>query len=172
MIYKENPLLTSLVGDVTSKTDKRIEFFGVCDELGCHLMKVRNLIQGYRDATEKFEVEDDLLWLVKTLSTIMSEVAGSKVALEEKELERLYERMESLNVKFEKFTLPGETLLSSDIHIARCVSRRCELAYARLWEEDTEHKFTSKIVFQFLNKISTYLYNLARYFEVMVFDKL
>ena len=44
MKLKENPLVTDLVGEKTTKLDNRVVFFGECDELSCHIMEIRCMI--------------------------------------------------------------------------------------------------------------------------------
>ena len=43
-LVKENPLVTDLVGQKTTKLDNRVVFFGECDELSCHIMEIRCMI--------------------------------------------------------------------------------------------------------------------------------
>ena len=49
----------------------------------------------------------------------------------------------------------------SRIHITRCIARKVELAYAKVY---SEYK-TSEIIFEYLNKLSLLLYNLGLRYE-------
>ena len=60
-----------------------------------------------------------------------------------------------------EFVLPGQNLVSSRIHITRCIARKVELAYAKVY---SEYK-TSEIIFEYLNKLSLLLYNLGLRYE-------
>jgi cob(I)alamin adenosyltransferase len=156
-LYKNNPMETDLVGRKTTKLDSRVIFFGTCDELSCHIMEIRCMI-------EEEEIKNNLVQIVKELSIIMGDVAGGKTKLQEQALinlinvNRLYEENNGI---ITEFVLPGQNLLSSRIHITRCVARRCELAYAKVYDEHEG----SKLIFQYLNKLSTLFYNLALRYE-------
>lgn len=156
-LVKQNPLETDLVGRKTTKLDNRVIFFGECDELSCHIMEIRCMI-------DNDEIKEELLIIVKELSNIMGEIAGGKTKLEEKSLKwlkDLIKKYEENNGIITEFVLPGQNLLSSRIHITRCVARRTELAYAKVFNE---HQ-TSLIIFEYLNKLSTLFYDLALKYE-------
>ena len=157
-LLKENPLITDLVGKKTTKLDNRVCFFGECDELSCHIMEIRSMID---DNT----IKEELVTIVKELSTIMGEIAGGKSKLQEASLINLVniiKKYEENNGIITEFVLPGQNLLSSRIHITRCVARRCELTYAKVYNE---YK-TSELIFEYLNKLSTLFYALALAFEM------
>ena len=154
---KENPLVTDLVGQKTTKLDSRVIFFGECDELSCHIMEIRCM-------REDEAIKEELLTIVKELSTIMGEIALGKSKLLEQSLINLInlvKKYELNNGIITEFILPGQNLLSSRIHITRCVARRCELAYAKVYND---YK-TSDIIFEYLNKLSTLFYALALKYE-------
>lgn len=157
MKLKENPLTTALVGGSTTKLDSRIAFFGKTDELSCHLMKVRALVK-------EEELKEELVTIVSTLSSIMGEVAGSKFRLGEKEVEwmiSLVKKYQENNGILTKFVIPGQNIVSADIHIARCKVREAELSYAKVY---TEHN-GSDYIFEYLNKLSTLLFAIALKYE-------
>jgi hypothetical protein len=58
------------------------------------------------------------------------------------------------------FLLPGGHVAVSTAHIARCVCRRAERACVRLQEEQL---FVEPLVLRYLNRLSDYLFVLARY---------
>lgn len=157
MKLKENPLVTALVGKTTTKLDSRIAFFGKTDELSCHLMKVRALVQ-------ENELKEELVTIVSTLSSIMGEVAGSKFRLSEKEVEwmiALVKKYQENDGILTKFVIPGQNVVSADIHIARCKVRDAELAYAKVYSEHGG----SDYVFEYLNKLSTLMFAVALKYE-------
>jgi cob(I)alamin adenosyltransferase len=59
------------------------------------------------------------------------------------------------------FVLPGETLLGAKAHVLRTVTRRSERAYAKVYEKYGG----SEIIFQYLNRLSTFFFALARTFD-------
>ena len=157
MKLKENPLVTALVGGSTTKLDSRITFFGQADKLSCHLMKVRSLVK-------ESELKEELVTIVSTLSSIMGEVAGSKFRLSEKEVEwmvSLVNKYQENGGKLTKFVIPGQNVVSADIHIARCVTREVELAYAKVYVDHNG----SDYIFEYLNKLSTLLFAIALKYE-------
>lgn len=157
MKLKENPLTTALVGGSTTKLDSRITFFGKTDELSCHLMKVRALVK-------EEELKEELVTIVSTLSNIMGEVAGSKFRLGEKEVEwmiSLVKKYQENNGILTKFVIPGQNIVSADIHIARCKVREAELSYAKVYDEHNG----SDYIFEYLNKLSTLLFAIALKYE-------
>lgn len=158
MRFKPNPLVTDLVGEKTTKLDSRVIFFGACDELSCHIMEVRCIV-------DNNELKNELSQIASNLSIMMGEVAGGscKVTLEHLEdLVGLCKKYQQNNGIITKFVLPGQNLDAARIHIARCVARRAELAYAKVYDEFGG----SDIIFEYLNKISTLLYALALSYDV------
>ena len=152
---KENPLKTALVHGFTTKTDIRVITNGKIDMLSSYLMRLTHLIN---DDKIKEEIET----VVKNLSFIMGVIAGTGKELEEQKVYDLMELCEkhSKPMTF-KFVLPGRTLLSSEIHIVRTITRECELSYAKVYEEFGG----SDVIFEYFNKLSTYLYALALKYE-------
>lgn len=156
-IVKENPLVTDLVGKKTTKLDSYVNFFGICDELSCHIMENRCLIKDK-------DTRDELEAIVKKLSSIMGEVAGGKSRLLEDDIiyiRSLVKKYETNNGIVTEFVLPGQNVISSHIHITRCVARRCELAYAKVYSDHGG----SDIIFEYLNKLSTLFYYIALKYE-------
>ena len=157
MRLKENPWITALVGATTTKLDSRIAFFGKTDELSCHLMKVRALVK-------EEELKEELVTIVSTLSSIMGEVAGSKFRLSETEVEwmiSLVNKYQENGGVLTKFVIPGQNIVSADIHIARCKVRDAELSYAKVYSEHGG----SDYIFEYLNKLSTLLFAIALKYE-------
>ena len=152
---KENPLKTALVHGFTTKTDIRVITNGKIDMLSSYLMRLTHLIN---DDKIKEEIET----VVKNLSFIMGVIAGTGKELEEQKVYDLMKLCEkhSKPMTF-KFVLPGRTLLSSEIHIVRTITRECELSYAKVYEEFGG----SDVIFEYFNKLSTYLYALALKYE-------
>lgn len=157
MKFKDDPLVTDLVGRKTSKLDPYVSFFGVCDELSSHIMENRTLIQ---NELERSELET----IVRKLSIIMGEVAGGKTKLEESDLENLLQLIKKYEINngvVSVFVLPGQTPISSHIHITRCVARRCEIEYAKVYHAHGG----SDLIFEYLNKLSTFFYYFALKYE-------
>ena len=156
-MLKKEPLSTDLVGSKTLKTDERIAFFGTVDELSAHIMELTHYI-------EDKHMEMELRKLVTMLSTMMAEVAGGYGHIGEKHLEELLEvikKYEDIAGPFTAFVLPGTTLMGARFHIVRTITRRAELAYAHLYEKYGG----SEYIFEYLNKMSTLFYAIARIYD-------
>lgn len=154
---KKEMLPTALVGNMTTKTDLKIDFFGEVDEFSAYIMDL------YHNVNDQ-ELKDYLIEIVKNLSKIMGIVAGSKAEFSDDELNSLLKMIDKylvLTGKLTNFAIPGLTPLSAKIHIVRTVCRRAERAYARVYEKYGGNNF----IFEYLNKLSTFFYNLALYYE-------
>ncbi len=154
---KQEPLKTDLIGDKTLKTDEKIEFFGEVDELSANIMLTLHFVE---DVTMQMELRK----LSAMLSTMMGEVAGGYGHVGEKHLEELLEviaKYEATVGHFGGFVLPGTTLMGARFHVLRTVTRRAERAYARVFEKYGG----SEYIFEYLNKMSTLFYAMARNFD-------
>jgi cob(I)alamin adenosyltransferase len=78
------------------------------------------------------------------------------VALLEKEIDGMNEVLPAMK----NFILPGGHLAVSTAHIARCICRRAERACVNMQQQ---HMFVDALVLQYLNRLSDYLFVLARY---------
>ena len=76
------------------------------------------------------------------------------ISIVEEEIDKMEETLPDLK----NFILPGGNVLISYCHIARCVCRRAERAISRL--NETEE--TPEIVNKFINRLSDFLFVLAR----------
>lgn len=156
-MLKKDPLPTDLVGGKTSKTDERIAFFGAVDELSAHIMELTHYV-------ENIHMEMELRKIVSLLSTMMAEVAGGYGHIGEKHLEELFEVVKKYEEEagpFTSFVLPGTTLMGAKFHIVRTITRRAELAYAKVYEKYGG----SDYIFEYLNKMSTLFYAIARTYD-------
>lgn len=147
---------TSLKGGCrVPKDDIRIEANGMIDLLNSHLGLSRAAI------VEK-EEKDFILSIQKELMIIMSHIATPEGVGNPKELHcnSLIKKMEDFIEKAPRpggFIIPGENLLSSEIHIARSTARTVE---RRLWTLCREHRLSDEIMV-FFNRLSDYLFVLA-----------
>lgn len=156
-MIKEQPLDTDLVGGKTLKTDERIAFFGAVDELSARIMELTHYL-------EDIKMQMELRKIVSLLSVMMAEVAGGCGHIGDRHLEELMEtvkKYEEIAGPFTSFVLPGTTLMGARVHIVRTVARRAELAYASVYEKYGG----SKLIFEYLNKLSTLFYAIARIFD-------
>ncbi len=156
---------TSLFGGKrVKKYNLRIESYGTVDELNSYLGVIR-------DQHKHEGIEATLVNIQNRLFTVGSELAADpdKKNLEtpkldeedilflEKEIDGMTDELEPMRF----FILPGGDLVASHCHVARTICRRAERRVIEL--QDAEQNVDMRIV-EYLNRLSDYLFTLARYF--------
>lgn len=110
------------------------------------------------------EVQDRLFTIGSSLACDPEKEPKLKIPdLKEEDIERLekeIDRMEGELPPLKAFLLPGGHVAVSTAHVARCVCRRAERSCVRLAEEGL---FVEPAVIRYLNRLSDYLFVLARY---------
>ena len=140
------------------KSDERIDLLGVMDELSSYLGLVKS-------QTKFPEVKELLGEIQNNMIGIMAGVAGSrdnKNKLPAAAVAHLEEAMEMMQQRFtmpEGWILPGGSTASAQVDVARTVARRCERKLAAV----KVRYGADKMVEQYLNRLSDYLFILARY---------
>jgi cob(I)alamin adenosyltransferase len=156
---------TSLIGGTkVPKSHLRIEAYGTVDELNSHIGLVSDLITDDPSKIILKEIQDRLFTIGSSLAcdpdkeplTKMPDLKEADVVLLESEIDGMNEVLTPMKY----FILPGGHVTVSSIHIARCVCRRAE----RLCVNMREHEvFVDPLVIKYLNRLSDYLFVLARY---------
>lgn len=143
-----------------SKGSQLIETIGVLDEassvIGICVSKMRN------NKKENKNHISNLVRVQNNLMSISSIVAGSNVLILKKEvtfLERQIDRLENENTKLRNFIIVGGSELASMLHLSRAVVRRAERQVVRLGTKVD----INKKVYAYLNRLSDYLFVLARF---------
>jgi cob(I)alamin adenosyltransferase len=161
---------TSLMyGRRVPKTDARVDAYGCVDELNAAL--------GLARATASNPVLTEQISAVqKELVTVMGELATGPEDLERylkdgfqltsaamtDRLTNVVDDLESKLGKFKHWSVPGDTLDSATLDLARTVCRRAERRVAALMATDS--KFNVEIL-RYLNRLSDLCWLLARYAE-------
>lgn len=156
---------TSLLGGTkVLKSDLRIEAYGTVDELNSYVGLCRDLLTGEEVRRILKEVQDRLFIIGSSLACDPGKKPGMKLPdLKEEDvlfLEKEIDRMEQSLPEMKHFILPGGHPSVSHIHIARCVCRRAERGCVRL---QMETKDDIPVVVKYLNRLSDYLFVLARF---------
>jgi len=154
--------ITSLLGGTrVPKHHLRIDSYGTIDELNAHIGLVMAYdIEASHQQTLK-HIQNNLFVLGSLLA---AEPGASKMELPviaEADVEALEESIDKMNTmipELKHFILPGGNAVIAYCHIARCVCRRAERKVVRL-SEDSE---VEKIIIVYLNRLSDYLFVLAR----------
>lgn len=160
---------TALVsGNRISKASPRIDLYGELDELNSRVGVACSMIEGQE------KLKSDLEFLFTLQSAIFD--LGSHLACEpeyrekyqlpnlteeliqnmETEIDRLDHTLPALK----NFILPGGSLASAHIHLARTAARRVERQMIAFQEETQEELPQHSL--RFLNRLSDYLFVLAR----------
>lgn len=153
---------TALFGGArVSKSHDRINAYGTIDELNSYIGLVRDQEVNQKRKTVLVEVQDRLFTIGSILAT---EPGNSKVKIprlinEDIELlEKEIDKMEEELPPMKSFILPGGHTAVSFCHVTRCICRRAERLVVAL----NDHEPVDEKVIQYLNRLSDYLFVLAR----------
>jgi cob(I)alamin adenosyltransferase len=156
-------------GERVSKSHVRIEAYGDVDELNAVLgVLVATLPQGQAELAEEIQqIQSDLLhigaWLATTPTSPSLDVLEKITAAQITSLELAIDRLEEELPALRGFIIPGGHISAAWAHVARTVCRRAERHIVRLSEESSENQAALREVIVYLNRLSDYLFVLARY---------
>ena len=153
---------TSLAnGQRVSKTDARIEAYGTVDELNSFIGFLRAELSNCPDIP--VAVDSRLKWIQNKLFNLgaaLSEAPGDWISdIDVKQLESAIDELQSQIPSLHSFVLPSGNLASCRCHICRTICRRAE---RRMIEADANERWI-----RFINRLSDYLFVLARYFNII-----
>jgi cob(I)alamin adenosyltransferase len=154
---------TGLIGGVrVSKADLQIESYGTVDELNSWIGLIRDTFNDSNCEKQLLEIQNYLFVLGASLATAPKGTKMQLPPLKAEFIADLESWIDSMNTELPDLThfiLPGGHAASSHAQIARCVCRRAERRVIELQHNDP--RFTLEI--QYLNRLSDYLFVLARY---------
>ncbi|MGE0243845.1 MAG: cob(I)yrinic acid a,c-diamide adenosyltransferase [Nitrososphaeraceae archaeon] len=166
--------LTGLIGGKRiPKSDNRIIAYGSVDELNSYIGLSLSLLSKYNTSLSTTLFSD----IITTLSRIQNElfvvgsdladpdlskssslrVQSSMVTVLENEIDNYEKELSPITY----FILPGGSIESSSLHIARSIARRAETNVAKLSSEDTT-AMVNDLVLVYLNRLSDLLFVLSR----------
>lgn len=156
---------TSLIGGTkVPKSHLRIEAYGTVDELNSYTGLCKDLIGDKHSITILQEIQDRLFTIGSSLACDPEKEPKMKIPdLKEEDIDLLEKEMDKMTDEIpamKSFILPGGHPVISHLHIARCICRRAERCCVRL---ETEQKEVEPIIIKYLNRLSDYLFILARY---------
>jgi len=151
---------TGLIGGTkVPKSHLRIEAYGTVDELNSFIGLLSDHLNAAGTTTPLLKEIQDRLFTI-----------GSSLACDPEEdiltLENEIDRMMSELPPMKSFLLPGGHIAVSTAHITRCVCRRAERACVRLQDQQL---FVDPLVLRYLNRLSDYLFVLARYVAQLLY---
>ncbi|HTM92063.1 MAG TPA: cob(I)yrinic acid a,c-diamide adenosyltransferase, partial [Flavisolibacter sp.] len=156
---------TSLIGGTkVPKNDIRIETYGTVDELNSWIGMVNDQLNEEGLRNELKEIQDRLFTIGSSLATDAKKEPKMKLPdLTGNDIEFLERRIDAMTAELppmKNFILPGGHVAVSSIHITRCVCRRAERLAVNMQEHEL---FVDEKVIQYLNRLSDYLFTLARF---------
>ncbi len=157
---------TALIGGTrVPKYDIRIEAYGTVDELNAHIGLLRDMDIDTHSKKVLREVQDRLFTMESSLAQDGRQTVHSLPVLHPEDVELLEKEMDKMNEHLPTLTafiLPGGHPVVSYCHIARTVCRRAE----RLAIKMNEKYPIDSLNIRYLNRLSDYLFVLARKFSV------
>ena len=156
---------TSLIGGTkVAKSHIRIESYGTIDELNSYIGLVSDQIEVAAIKVSLKEIQDRLFTIGSSLATDPDKDSKMKLPdLKEEDILYLEQQIDVMNEALpvmKNFILPGGHVAVSTTHIARCICRRAERLCVNLKEHG---EFIDPVVIKYLNRLSDYLFVLARY---------
>ena len=147
-----------------SKDSPRIEACGTVDELN-------SAIGVALASCRQEDVSDQLRWVQRKLFVVGADLSADRTSRRRSEslpsigaddtrrLEVMIDAFQKELPRLVNFILPGGSALSADLHLARSVCRRAERRVVALAKQED----VNPELVPFLNRLSTYLFNAARF---------
>ncbi|MDQ6814111.1 MAG: cob(I)yrinic acid a,c-diamide adenosyltransferase [Bacteroidota bacterium] len=156
---------TTLIGGTkVAKSDVRIDSYGTVDELNSFIGLVSDHLTNNPIKITLKEIQDRLFTIGSSLACDPDKEPLMKIPdLKEADVLLLENEMDKMNEVLplmKNFILPGGHIAVSTTHIARCVCRRAERLCVQMKEGGS---FIDPLVIKYLNRLSDYLFVLARY---------
>jgi cob(I)alamin adenosyltransferase len=156
---------TSLIGGTkVPKSHIRIEAYGTVDELNSWIGLCCDLTEDKKGKAMLREIQDRLFTIGSSLACDPEKEPKMKIPdLKEADITLLENEIDMMNESLpvmKSFIIPGGHPAISNFHIARCICRRAERCCVRL---ETENEEIEPIVIKYLNRLSDYLFVMARF---------
>jgi cob(I)alamin adenosyltransferase len=149
-------------GNRVKKSDLRLEAYGTVDELNSWIGLIRSSLE-FSDVSELLMDVQNNLFIIG--SKLASDEQGKPITdslfIDSDKIENLEKAIDAYEVNLpviHNFILPGGSVLAGYCHIARTVCRRAERSIIRMDEDPT----MDKRIVQYINRLSDYLFVLAR----------
>jgi len=154
---------TSIIGGRVSKDDEQVEAYGTVDEANSAIgVAISFLPVQYQEIKEELErIQHELFDCGGDLSMKAGAEEKYPFKVQEEMVQFLEQRIDqymSEAPSLERFILPGGTQVAAFLHVARTIVRRAERNVVRLARRQAINPY----VRQYLNRLSDYLFALAR----------
>jgi cob(I)alamin adenosyltransferase len=156
---------TSLIGGTkVLKSHIRIDSYGTVDELNSYIGLLGDHLTDLHSKTVIKEIQDRLFTIGSSLACDpekeptmkIPDLRESDIVFLEKEIDHMHDVLPPM--KF--FIIPGGHVAISTAHVTRCICRRAERCCVNMMEHEL---FVDPLVIKYLNRLSDYLFVLARY---------
>ena len=148
-------------GTRVDKDSIRVESYGTIDELNSYIC----LCMHYINEDEKkvlFNIQRDLFYIGSELATKNTEKLNKVVTDNDiKNLENIIDKYMGEAKGIDSFIIPGTSLASAHLHIARTICRRAERIIISL----SKIEEVNPMLIKYINILSDALYAIARYSE-------
>lgn len=155
-----------MFGKRVSKTDPRVKVCGTIDELNSHLGMVRATGQNIWEGEQVLLIQKDLIGLMGEIALLEEDraryIEAGYATLEKDALGRLdagVKKIEDQKPPFDGWATPGATLHAATLDVARTVCRRAEREIVAMQRSGL---YVSPLVLKYLNRLSDFLWLLAR----------
>ncbi len=152
-----------------SKSHPRVEAYGAVDELNAALGLARATAQAAWPREQLLRVQQDLVVLMGEVATATDDVPRyvsdgfSRMTPElTAKLDQLIKDIESQNFHFKDWVMPGASVASAAVELARTSCRRAERKICSLHEQG---ELPNSEIIVYLNRLSDLLWLLARWTE-------
>ena len=156
---------TSLIGGTkVLKSHIRIEAYGTVDELNSYIGLLGDHFHHENTLRSLREIQDRLFTIGSSLACDPDKEPLLKIPdLKDSDVQGLEKEIDVMNsflVPMRSFILPGGHISISTAHVVRCVCRRAERNCVSMLEHQM---FVDPLVIKYLNRLSDYLFILARF---------
>lgn len=159
-----------LFGKRVRKDDLRCEAYGTLDEAASALGIARNVVSSPRTRELIIQVQKELFQVNAEMATMpedLERLASTFKPINEAMADRLEQTIVELEGQIEmprEFIIPGGTLASAWLDLARTIVRRGERRAVSLKESG---ELKNEAVLKYLNRLADLLFTLARYEETL-----
>ncbi|NNU76927.1 cob(I)yrinic acid a,c-diamide adenosyltransferase [Clostridium estertheticum] len=152
---------TSLLGGSrTSKSDLRVWSYGTCDSVNSTLGFARSFIKDEEIKTIIFKIQKTLFEAGAELASLGTDKFKERIVKEDIDyLETVIDKLDMIIPKLNSFIVPGGTIESGALDVARTKAREAERYIVELCESYDVSANLSK----YFNRLSDAIYTIARY---------
>ena len=148
-------------GSRIDKDSIRVDSYGTIDELNSYIgLCMHYVSEDIKKAL--FDIQRDLFYIGAELATKNTDKL-KKVVIEEDiiKLEHIIDKYMEKSKGLDSFIIPGTSLASAHLHIARTICRRAERIIISLNKVEN----INPLLIKYINRLSDTLYAIARYSE-------